>query len=488
LAIYHLTAKVISRGRGQSIAAAAAYRSGSRLRDERYGLTHDYTRNRPATHAEIMAPDGAPIWVHDREALWNRVEAGERRKDAQLARAIDIGLPAELSAAECLALLRDYIAQEFVSKGMIADFCIRRNDADNPYAQILLTLRQAGPLGFGLKMRSWNRKSNLFDWRSAWAERANRHLARAGHTARIDHRTLQAQQSELTPGRKIGVGRGRQDEQALPDHLKERVAESQRISKENGEMIKEDPTVALRAMTRQRIIFTREELVRFLSSRTEGGAQLDAVLAAIMASGELAVLAPDQSGEVRFTSKDMIEAEKSLMKRISAMAARRRAGESPAAAGSASPSGAFESDDFEYLAGEGDIKALAATPDAEKPALLAAVRQAWESRGMTVIGMAVSKIATQRLQESSGIVSQTVESQDRAWQEGHDPLTVNHVVVIEGAEMIGLKQLERLLAVADKARSKVVLLGDAAQLQAMGSLSPLRGILDRVGRLAGSRA
>jgi Ti-type conjugative transfer relaxase TraA len=484
LAIYHLTAKVISRGRGQSVTAAAAYRSGSSLRDERYGQTHDYTRNRPAAHAEIMSPAGAPIWVHDRESLWNRVEAGERRKDAQLARAIEIGLPLELSPDECIALLRDYIAQEFVSKGMIADFCIRRNDADNPYAQILLTLREAQPSGFGPKMRTWNRKSNLFEWRSAWAERANQHLARAGHAARIDHRTLEAQQSELTPGRKIGVGRGRQDEQALPDHLRERVAERQRISRENGEMIMEDPTVALRAMTRQRMTFTRQDLARFLSSRTCGPAQLDAALAAVMACGELAALAPDRAGEVRFTSKDMIEAEKSLMKRVAAMALRRRPGVLPVPAAQHRD---FEFSDFEYLAGEGDIKALAPAPDPGKHALLAAVREIWESGGMTVIGMAVSKIATQGLQELSGIASQTVESRDRAWQEGHDPLSASHVVVIEGAEMIGLKQLERLVAVADKARSKVVLLGDPAQLRAMGALSPLGGILDRVGRPAAGR-
>ena len=507
MAIYHLTAKVISRGRGQSITAAAAYRSGSSLRDERYGQIHDYTRNRPVAHAEIMSPAGAPIWVCDREALWNRVEAGERRKDAQLARAIEIGLPVELSPDECIALLRDYIAQEFVSKGMIADFCIRRNDANNPYAQILLTLREAEATGFGPKMRAWNRKSNLFEWRSAWAERANQHLARAGHAARIDHRTLEAQQSELAPGRKIGVGRGRQDEQALPDHLKERVAERQRISRENGEMIMEDPTVALRALTRQRTTFTRQELTQFLSSRTEGPAQLDAVLASIMASRELAALAPDGAGEVRFTSNDMIEAEKSLMKRVVAMALRRRPGDLPAppnpeppphsltedprgtqdSRGTEIQRGVFESGDFEYLTGEGDIKALAPAPDAGKYALLAAVREVWESRGMTVIGMAVSRIATEHLQRLSGIGSQTVESQEQAWQEGHNPLTANHVVVIDGAEMIGLKQLERLLALADKARSKVVLLGDSGQLRAMGSLTPIRSILDRVGRPAGDR-
>jgi Ti-type conjugative transfer relaxase TraA len=481
LAIYHLTAKVISRGRGQSVTAAAAYRSGSSLRDERYGLTHDYTRNRPVAHAEIMSPAGAPSWVHDRDSLWNRVEAGERRKDAQLARAIEIGLPVELSPDECIALLRDYIAQEFVSKGMIADFCIRRNDANNPYAQILLTLREAHASGFGPKMRTWNRKSNLFEWRSAWAERANQHLARAGHAARIDHRTLEAQQSELSPGRKIGVGRGRQDEKALPDHLRERIAERQRISRENGEMIMEDPTVALRAMTRQRMTFTRQELLRFLRSRTEGPEQLEAVLAAVMACGELAALGPEGTGEVRFTSKDMIDAERSLMKRVAAMASRRRPGVLPQPP---TQHGDFESGDFAYLAGEGDIKALAPTPDPQSHALLAAVREVWESGGMTVIGMAVSKIASDRLQALSGIPSQTVESRDRAWQEGQDPLSANHAVVIEGAEMIGIKQLERLLAVADKARSKVVLLGDPAQLQAMGSLSPLRDILDRVGRSA----
>src|ERR1700722_1557880 len=197
LAIYHLTAKVISRARGQSVTAAAAYRSGSALRDERYGLTYNYSRNRKPAHSEIMSPAGAPAWVHDREALWNRVEAAERRKDSQLARAIDISLPAELSAAENVALLRDYIAQEFVSKGMIADFCIRHSDPGNPHAHILLTLRKPTPSGFGPKARHWNRKSSLFEWRQAWAERANQHLARAGHSVRIDHRTLEAQQSEL---------------------------------------------------------------------------------------------------------------------------------------------------------------------------------------------------------------------------------------------------------------------------------------------------
>jgi len=490
LAIYHLTVKVISRGRGQSITAAAAYRSGSALRDERYGLTHDYTRSRKAAHSEIMSPAGAPDWVHDREMLWNRVEAGECRKDSQLARAIDIGLPVELSQAEAVALVRDYIAQEFVSKGMIADVSIRRNDPNNPYAQILLTLREATPSGFGPKMRHWNRKANLNEWRSAWAERANQHLARAGHVVRIDHRTLEAQQSELTPSRNIGVERGRQGKQTLPRHLKERAAERQRIAEENGEMILEDPTVALRALSSQRQTFTQQELVQFLNSRTGGPKQLGAVLAAVMGSSELVTLTTDGSEPVRFTTRDMLEAEKSLMKRVAAMALRRGHGAPtqtqmpPQPRIRQLPPQALTEEQrsaFEYAVGDGDIKALAVAAGNGESMLLAAMREAWEMKGLRVIGAALSRIAAESLQASSGIPSQTLAAQEFEWQEGRNPLTLNHVIVVDGAEMIGLKQLERLLAVVDKARGKILLMGDSRQLEAMGSMSPLQGILDKVG-------
>jgi Ti-type conjugative transfer relaxase TraA len=459
------------------MAAAAAYRSGSALRDERYACTHDYTRTRKTAHAEIMAPAGAPPWVHDREALWNRVEAREHRKDSQLARVIEIGLPVELSEVQSVELLRDYIAQQFVSKGMIADFCIRRNNSENPHAYILLTLREATPSGFGPKMRQWNRKSNLFEWRSAWAERANVHLARAGHGVRIDHRTLEAQQSELAPGRKMGVGRGRQAEPSLPTHLKERVAERQRIAQENGEMIIADPTVALRALCRQQPTFTHQELVQFLRSRTDPE-QLDQALAAVMNCSELVALTSDNSNPLRYTSQDMLEAEKSLIKRVAAMASRRGHGVPPLPPELSHSLTDEHRRTIEYLVGEGDIKALISTAEGDQGAPLSAARQAWESRGWRVVGVGLSRIAAENLQAASGIRSNTLASLELEWKEQPESLTQNDVVVVAGAEMIGLKQLERMLAVADKARSKLVLVGDAPQLQAMGTLSPLRGIID----------
>lgn len=453
------------------------------LRDERYGVTHNYTRRGKVAHAQIMSPPGAPAWVLDRESLWNRVEAGERRRDAQLARAIEVSLPVELTDTENAALVRDYIAQEFVSKGMIADFCIRRSDSDHPHAHILLTLREATPLGFGPKMRQWNRKSNLLDWRAAWAERANQHLARAGHAVRIDHRTLEAQQSELTPGRNMGVGRGRQGEQTLPNHIQERVAERQRIAKQNGETILEDPTVALRALSSQRPIFTQRELVQFLQSRTADQAQLDAALRAVMESSEWVALACGTDGSARFTSRDMLEAEKSLMKRVAAMATRRGHGALPLPRTLEPPLYALtevQRGALEYMLAEGDIKALVAAGSG-MGAILTAARELWELRGLRVTGAALSRVAAENLQASSGILSQTLASQEAQWMEGHNTYSSNQVLVIDGAEMIGLKQLQRLLAVADKARGKVVLVGDSQQLEAMGPLSPLRNVLEGLG-------
>src|SRR5436305_7132881 len=120
MAMYHFTAKIVSRAKGQSVVASAAYRAGQALPDERYGLTHDFTHKKGVDHSEILAPEDAPSWVFDRQRLWNEVEAVEKRKDAQLARELEIALPIELTDEEQVALARDYIRRNLVSKGMVA--------------------------------------------------------------------------------------------------------------------------------------------------------------------------------------------------------------------------------------------------------------------------------------------------------------------------------------------------------------------------------
>jgi hypothetical protein len=197
VAIYHCSVKTIGRSAGRSATAAAAYRAGIEITDERTGEVHDYTRRGGVLHTEIMAPDHAPEWANDRAQLWNAVEKVERRKDAQLCREVLVALPAELDDAERLELVQGFAREQFVERGMVADIAWhepdREGDQRNHHAHILLTMRDIGADGFGQKNRDWNRRELLQEWREQWQEHANRALERAGRTERIDHRSLQAQ-------------------------------------------------------------------------------------------------------------------------------------------------------------------------------------------------------------------------------------------------------------------------------------------------------
>jgi ATP-dependent exoDNAse (exonuclease V) alpha subunit len=137
--------------------------------------------------------------VFDRHTLWNTVEASEKRKDAQVAREIEVGLPIELKDREQVALLRDFVTREFVAKGMVADVGIHRDNPNNPHSHILLTTRDLTTQGFGPKNRSWNATQQLLNWRRGWAEVTNEHLIEAGLGVRIDHRSYREQNLGLTP-------------------------------------------------------------------------------------------------------------------------------------------------------------------------------------------------------------------------------------------------------------------------------------------------
>lgn len=198
MASFHFSAQVIGRSKGRSAIAAAAYRAGTRLRDEGSGIEHDYRRRSGIAHSEIIVPEGAAPWLADREKLWNHVHQVERRRDAQLAREINLALPHELSADERRALVTGFVREQFTALGMVADLAIHEpvsGDQRNHHAHIMLTLRQATPEGLRrVKTREWNSDALLTAWREAWATRQNLVLERGGHAGRVDHRTLAAQQ------------------------------------------------------------------------------------------------------------------------------------------------------------------------------------------------------------------------------------------------------------------------------------------------------
>jgi ATP-dependent exoDNAse (exonuclease V) alpha subunit len=205
MASYHLSAQPVKRSEGRSVVAMAAYRSGVRLQDERRGNEADYRRRKGIAHSEIMVPDGAAEWLADRERLWNYVERMEIRRDAQLAREINMALPHELTDAERLELVRTFVRQEFVSRGMVVDFAIHKpvaekgDDPRNFHAHLLLTMRQAEAKGLRrVKTREWNSDTMLVGWREAWAKCQNEMLHKRGHKATVDHRSLAVQKAVAT--------------------------------------------------------------------------------------------------------------------------------------------------------------------------------------------------------------------------------------------------------------------------------------------------
>jgi Ti-type conjugative transfer relaxase TraA len=317
VAIYHFSAKVIQRSHGRSAVAAAAYRSASELQDQRIGQSYDFTAKTGVVHSEILLPEGAPERWRDRAVLWNEVEATERRKDAVLAREVEFALPRELSQSEGIALAQDFVREQFVARGMVADLNVhwtREPDGElKPHAHVMLSMRTIDGDGFGKKQRDWNDIGLLREWRARWAETANARLAALDHDIRIDHRSYADQDVPLEPQHKIGPAGARREQRG---ENAERAAEHVEIARRNGEKIIAEPGVVLDALTRQHSTFTRRDLARFVDRHTADRTQFDLVMAKVEAAPELTRLGKDGRGQERFTTRSMLEAEQRMSARV----------------------------------------------------------------------------------------------------------------------------------------------------------------------------
>jgi len=204
MAIYHLSMKILSRSKGYSAVASAAYRAGEKILDERTGVIHDYTRKNGVASAVILTPANAPAWCANRAELWNAVEKAERRKNSQLAREFELAIPRELAQDAARETVLNFVRENFVSRGMIADVAFHNLGGSNPHAHIMLSMRAITPDGFGEKVREWNDWTHAETWRGSWADHANRALANAGYQEEIDHRSYERQGVEKTPGIHLG--------------------------------------------------------------------------------------------------------------------------------------------------------------------------------------------------------------------------------------------------------------------------------------------
>ncbi|MDE2469799.1 MAG: Ti-type conjugative transfer relaxase TraA [Bradyrhizobium sp.] len=496
MAIYHLHVKVIGRKSGSSAVASAAYRSASRLRDERLDRSHDFSGKRGVVHSEVMLPENAPQTWNDRERLWNDVEAFEIRKDAQLAREVEFALPREMSEAQGIELARDFVRSEFVYRGMIADLNVHWDMAEDgspkPHAHVMLTMRAVDGNGFGQKVREWNRTAMVERWRERWAELANERLAELDIDARIDHRSLEAQGLALEPQSQIGAPAKRiEDDRGIEGQgIEADRAEMHRdIARGNGALIIADPSVALDAITHQQSTFTQRDIAKFAHRHSDGIDQFNDVMGAIRRASSLVELGNDGRGEDRLTTTEMIEAEQRLHRAADLIAERDRHKvrdrDREVAMARAEGRGLVlsgeQADALAHVTDGRDLSVVVGHAGTGKSAMLGVARDAWEAAGYEVRGVALSGIAAENLESGSGISSRTIASMEHGWEQGRDLLTSRDVLVIDEAGMVGTRQLERVLSHAAEAGAKVVLVGDPKQLQSIEAGAAFRSIHERHG-------
>jgi Ti-type conjugative transfer relaxase TraA len=532
MAIYHCSMKPIARSAGRSAIAAVAYRTASRLLNERDGLVHDFTAKRGVEHCEIVLPEGVEAeWARDRAVLWNAVERAENRKDARVAREFELALPHELTREQQIALTRAF-AQHLADRyGAAVDFAIHRptgeTDIRNVHAHVLMTTRQIGEHGLGDKTliereNKWLLNQNqptahmqLRDLRQAWESHANRALIKAGLDIRIDHRGHLERGLEIEPTEHVGVHASQMDRRGLGVS---RARNDEKAAARNAALIRDKPEQVLALITGEKSVFDRHDVARTLHRYIDAPQQFRNAFATVMASPALVELRPEQDGELaKYSTTEMVEIEYAMASRASKMGGTRHHGvnvENVAAALSQQddaikagvaaslqkelasgemPHGlsrqridrAGLSDEqrlaVEHITGPEEIAAVIGFAGAGKSTMLAAAHDAWLRQGYRVHGAALAGKAAEGLEESSGIASRTLASWDYGWQRGRGELGQKDIFVIDEAGMVSSRQLAMFVAEVEARGAKLVLVGDHEQLQAIGAGSPFRAIVEQVG-------
>ncbi|ASP99786.1 Ti-type conjugative transfer relaxase TraA [Sinorhizobium meliloti] len=542
MAIMFVRAQVIGRGAGRSIVSAAAYRHRTRMIDEQAGTSFSYRGGASElVHEELALPDDIPAWLKAAidgrsvakasEALWNAVEAHETRADAQLARELIIALPEELTRAENIALVREFVRDNLTSKGMVADWVYHDKDG-NPHIHLMTALRPLTEEGFGPKKvpvlgedgeplrvvtpdrpngkivyKLWaGDKETIKAWKIAWAETANRHLALAGHEIRLDGRSYAEQgldgiaQKHLGP-EKAALARKGVAMYFAPADLARRQEMADRLLAEPGLLLKQ--------LGNERSTFDERDIARALHRYVDDPVDFANIRARLMASDELVLLKPQQvdaeTGKAKqpavFTTREMLRLEYAMARSAEVLSRRKGFGVSNARAAAAVRS--IETADTEkpfrldpeqvdavrHVTRDNAIAAVVGLAGAGKSTLLAAARVAWEGEGRRVIGAALAGKAAEGLEDSSGIRSRTLASWELAWESGREQLQRGDVLVIDEAGMVSSQQMARVLKAVEDAGAKAVLVGDAMQLQPIEAGAAFRAITERIGfaELAGVR-
>jgi Ti-type conjugative transfer relaxase TraA len=527
MAIYSLSASTISRAAGKSAVAAAAYRAGASLDDERQGLRHDFRRKGGVLHSEIITPKVAPIWAGDRNRLWNEVEKAEdkstRRDTAKTGRDFRIALPHELSQAERVTVTREF-SQFLVDRyGGAVDFAIHapngEGDERNFHAHVMMTTRALGADGFGAKIRvldtSRTSSAEMLAIRQTWETIANAALAKGGHEARIDHRSNVAQGRDTQATIHMGVmatamerngeltelGDLNRDIKAANDaraKLKAEHAEltaqiidldAEREARASERLIAaaaktHDPARILASLTERRATFSRAELNYHLRPFIEDVLARSAFMNDLLARPEIVPLRESADAMVsRYTTRAVLAEEAGLMASAGRMA-------SATTHGMTAGQLADVLDLHLHLDGEqrravahatapNRLAIIAGEAGTGKTTTLAAIRDAYEAQGYEVKGLAWTNAVASSMKADGFAHSGTVASELMRLANGREHWNSKTVLVVDEAAMLATKHLAALMAKAEASGAKLILAGDRKQLASIERGGAFAALEDR---------
>ncbi|RWK47796.1 MAG: Ti-type conjugative transfer relaxase TraA [Mesorhizobium sp.] len=525
MAIAHFSVSIVSRGDGRSAVLSAAYRHCARMDYEREARTIDYSRKQGLVHEEFLLPADAPQWarklIADRavtgaaEAFWNKVEAFEKRVDAQLAKDLTIALPLELSVEQNIALVRDFVERDILSNGMVADWVYHDNPG-NPHIHLMTTLRPLTEDGFGAKkvavigedgqpLRNktgkivyelWAGDTQDFNaFRDAWFERQNHHLALNGVDLRIDGRSYEKQGVELVPTIHLGVGAKAIQRKAKAEGWKpslDRLELQEERRTENRRRIQARPEIVLDLVSSEKSVFDERDVAKVLHRYVDDPGIFHQLLARILQSPDVLRLQRDTiafaTGErvpAQYTTRELIRLEAAMARRSIWLSGRETHSVSQTVLEATFARHTRLSDEqrtaIEHVAGSARIAAVVGRAGAGKTTMMKAAREAWELSGYRVVGAALAGKAAEGLEKEAGIASRTLASWELRWERGRDTLDAKTVFVMDEAGMVASKQMAGFVEAVVRAGAKLVLVGDPEQLQPIEAGAAFRAIVDRIG-------
>lgn len=507
---YHLNVQAISRSarRGRSsrsVVAAAAYRSGQKLEvapavqkmikrmqndaerplvlPPRARNLHDY-RNKPGViHSRIMVPTRMKTggktgrtrqtkeddWFYDREKLWNTVEAAEKRKDAQLARELNLFLPHVTDREQNIEMVEEFIRSNFTSKGMIADYAIHepseRNDDRNVHVHIMLTMRRIKGDGFEEKKeREWNGRDKVLAWRYNWAEVVNKRINPMGFF--VDYRSNKDRGLEMEA--QVYEGPSVTNSEWQENRRRKAMEHNAKVRKVNKEKF-------LNLVTEKKAIFEKVDILDAALHAGYTPNELEKVRKEKLASGELIQLR-DKQGRFtgKFTTKAVREQEEAQAELSKEMAARQgyetKAGEKERILQSRIDDGKPPTEDqravVDYVTSDGGFKIVKGPAGTGKSFTLKMIKEIYEESGYRIIGMShtnkvVNDMRSDGFKEAYTLSRFLLDQKKRECK--IIPPDEKTVIMVDEAAMMSLKQDEALFNIVQKSGTKLVYVGDENQ-------------------------